>query len=70
MMTVSCQDVCVCVRRSYHLNPTDVTIGFEADNYSVVEGSTVDACLILNGSTEVNVVVNLLVGEGGTASMC
>ena len=45
-----------------------MTVNFEADNYSVAEGSAQEICLILNGSTEVSVVVNL-VGEEGTASM-
>ena len=44
-----------------------MTVNFEADNYSVAEGSAEEICLILNGSTEVSVVVNL-VGEEGTAS--
>ena len=44
-----------------------MTVNFEADNYSVDEGSAEEICLILNGSTEVSVVVNL-VGEEGTAS--
>lgn len=46
-----------------------MTINFEADSYSLSEGNTEDLCLILTGSTEVDVLVNLHVGEEGTASM-
>lgn len=46
-----------------------MTINFEADSYSLSEGNIEDLCLIMTGSTEVDVLVNIHVGEEGTASM-
>lgn len=47
---------------------TDVTITFEESSYSVVEGSTTDVCLLLNGNTDIDISVTLQVEET-TASM-
>ena len=47
--------------------PIDLTIRFEQNTYFVSEGNTVEVCLILSGSTEVNVSVNINIEEG-TAS--
>ena len=45
------------------LSKTDVMVDFETYNSSVLEGNSVDICLILSGATEVNVSVNLIVQE-------
>ena len=45
----------------------DLIIRFEQNTYAVSEGNTVEVCLILSGSTEVNVSVNISIEEG-TAS--
>ena len=48
---------------------TDVTIAFEEMSYSVLEGREIDVCLILTGTTDIDVSANLQVGDITTASM-